>query len=265
MRRIDFHVHAKLSKMFLFDPSALYTMIAQSQRVGLDGFALTEHFHAANFWGVHDELCRRFSYEDGVYVVDEAMRILTGAELSLRETCDVLLLGSLERLRRFDGSLARPATAGYKPLFAEAVAAARQAGLFMIGAHMFRPGKELAKLGSERLQALDALEANGKDFFGDTRVIASAQRMGRPVVGGSDAHYWPQVGIKSTVLPIAEVSHAAVVHAIREGRGRIESLSYGPLAVRISGTHKYVLKAKQRLRGVQPVQPASDALERRVG
>lgn len=261
MKRIDFHVHAKISKMFSFDLAALRSTIAQAQRVGLDGFALTEHLHADNFWGVQDELSRCFAYEDGTYAVDGGMRILTGAELSLRETCDVLLLGSLERLRRFDGFLTLPATRGYKPGFAEALAAARRAGLFMIGAHMFRPGKELAKLGAERLRSLDALEANGKDFFGDTRVFASAQKMDRPVVGGSDAHYWPQVGIKATILPIAEIRQASVVEAIRDGQTRIESLNYGPLAVKISGTYKQVLKMK-RLRMTGSTEPAREAARR---
>ena len=263
MKRIDFHVHAKISKMFSFDLAAVRSTIAQAQRLGLDGFALTEHLHADNFWGMQDELSRSFPYEDGTYAVDGGMRILTGAELSLRETCDVLLLGSLERLRRFDGLLALPATGGYKPAFAEALAAARRAGLFMIGAHMFRPGKELAKLGAERLRSLDALEANGKDFFGDTRVFAAAQKMERPVVGGSDAHYWPQVGIKATVLAISEVTQASVVDAVRTGQTRIESLSYGPLAVRISGTYKRVLKIK-RMRMTGSIEPAR-AVERRAG
>jgi len=150
----------------------------------------------------------------------------------------------LDQLRRFNARLTRPATGGYRPPLAEAVAAARDAGLFMIGAHMFRQGKELAALGRE-LASLDAMEANGKDFRKDERVYDAARRLGLPVVGGSDAHFWPQIGIKATLLPINEITQERVAAAIRGGLAAVESLDYGPVAVQISGAYKRILKVRQ--------------------
>ncbi len=248
MKRIDLHTHAKVSKMFPFEMRSVHQIIAQARRVGLDGVALVEHFHAENFWGVHDEISRVFAYADGVYRIDDEFRILTGAELSLRDdgrAADLVILGSLEQLRQVNRGLASPATRAYRPSFAEAIAVARQAGVFVIGAHMYRPGKELAAFGGDRLGALDALEANGKDFHTDERVHAAAGRLGVPVVGGSDAHFWPQVGIKATVLPIGEITQASVMGAIRDGTASVESLTYGPLAVQISGAYKRILKARR--------------------
>jgi PHP-associated len=247
LKRIDLHTHAKISKFFPFEMRAVHQMIAQARRVGLDGIALVEHFHASNFWDVHEILGRTFAYADGVYRTERGFHVLTGAELSLVDKgrpADLILLGTLDQLRRFNGRLTRPATGGYRPSFAEAVAAARETGLFVIGAHMFRPGKELAALGRE-LAALDAVEANGKDFRKDEPVYDAARRLGLPVVGGSDAHFWPQIGIKATLLPINEITQGRVTEAIREGLAAVEGLDYGPVAVQISGTYKRILKAKQ--------------------
>ena len=246
MKRIDLHTHAKISKLFPFEMRSVHQMIAQARRVGLDGVALVEHFHAANFWQVHETIGGTFEYADGVYRAG-GFRILTGAELSLMDEgrpADLILLGTLEQLRRFNGRLTRPATGGYRPAFAEAIAVARETGVFVIGAHMYRPGKELALLGRE-LAALDALEANGKDFRGDDRVYDAARRLSLPVVGGSDAHFWPQVGIKATLLPINEITQSAVTRAVREGLAGVESLDYGPVAVQISGAYKRILKVRQ--------------------
>lgn len=247
LKRIDLHTHAKISKLFPFEMRSMHQMIAQARRVGLDGFALVEHLHASNFWDVHEVLGRTFAYADGVYRTEGGFHILTGAELSLMDhgrPADLVLLGTLGQLRRFNGRLTRPATGGYRPPLAEAVAAARDAGLFIIGAHMFRQGKELAALGRE-LASLDAVEANGKDFRKDERVYDAARRLGLPVVGGSDAHFWPQIGIKATLLPINEITQDRVTTAIRDGLAAVESLDYGPVAVQISGAYKRILKARQ--------------------
>lgn len=247
MKRIDLHTHAKISKFFPFEVRSVHQMIAQGRRVGLDGVALVEHFHATGFWDVHETLGQMFAYAEGVYRTESGFHILTGAELSLMDQgrpADLLLLGTLDQLKGFDGRLARPATGGYRPPLAEALAAARETGLFVIGAHMFRPGKELAALGHE-LAGLDAVEANGKDFRKDERVHDAARRLGLPVVGGSDAHFWPQIGIKATLLPINEITPGRVTAAIRDGLAAVESLDYGPVAVQISGAYKRILKARQ--------------------
>ena len=247
MKRIDLHTHAKISKLFPFEVRSIHQMLAQARRVGLDGIALVEHFHASNFWDVHETLGRMFTYADGVYRTTGGFHILTGAELSLMDEgrpADLILLGTVDQLRTFNGRLSRPATGGYKPPFAEAVAVARDAGLFVIGAHIFRVGKELAALGRE-LAALDALEANGKDFRKDERIYDFGRRIGLPVVGGSDAHFWPQIGIKATLLPINEITQGRVTAAIRDGLATVESLDYGPVAVQISAAYKRILKARQ--------------------
>jgi predicted metal-dependent phosphoesterase TrpH len=242
-RRVDLHVHAKISKAFPFDFSYMWKTILQAKRVGLDGLAVTEHFHATRFWDTFTELSKRFEYRDGVYILEDGFRILTGAELSVSEGCDLLVYGTIEQLRALDGSLPRPVTEGTKPAFADALRAIRHTDTVVVGAHLLRPKKELAKLGEPNLLALDALELNGKDFFKDHDVRVRAKELGRPIVGGSDAHFWAQVGIKCTVVPTEEITQQSVASAIRQHRTRVRFLSYGPLAVRLAQTYKRVAKA----------------------
>lgn len=242
--RVDFHVHAKPSKRLRFSLDAFWWTVSQARQTGLDAFALTEHFHAPDFWSIYEVLCQTLPYEDGVLHVDDQLRILTGAELGVAEGCDILLIGALDQLGRFSQGLPASPVTGYKPPFREAVAVARRQGLLLIGAHMFRCGKDLVRLGPGHMRRLDAIELNGKDFFNDGAVREEARRLGLPVVGGSDAHVWLQVGIKATVLPVREVTQRNVARALASGETDVQSLPYGPMAVQMSGAFKRMLKAR---------------------
>ena len=243
-KSIDFHVHAKVSKRLPFSFEYFRWNVQQAKHAGLDAFVLTEHFHAPDFWGMYDHLRSHFAYADGIFQVDHGLRILTGAELGMAERCDILLLGTLDQLRRLSLGLASSPVTGYKPPFAEARAVARRCGVLMIGAHMFRRGKELAHLGRANLRQLDALESNGKDFFHDKMIREEAERLELPVIGGSDAHFWLQVGIKAAILPVGEVTLATVKRAMAARQTHVRSLPYGPLAVQVSRAYKKVLKAR---------------------
>lgn len=160
-KRIDFHLHAKASKRFPFSLAYFWLTVQQARNTNLDAFVLTEHFHAPDFWTVYDVLCQTVPYENGVLHLGAGLRALTGAELGIAEGCDLLLMGTLDQLGRFSQRLAASPVTGYKPSFAEAVTAARRCGLFVTGAHMFRPRKELGKVGLAALRQLDALEKGG--------------------------------------------------------------------------------------------------------
>jgi len=67
LKRIDTHSHPKMSKHFKFDPVSVERMVRMARRVGLDGLALTEHFHATDFWAVHEHLERTYPVEGGVF------------------------------------------------------------------------------------------------------------------------------------------------------------------------------------------------------
>jgi len=48
LKRIDTHTHPKISKHLTFNPDSVTRMARMARRLGLDGIALTEHFHAAS-------------------------------------------------------------------------------------------------------------------------------------------------------------------------------------------------------------------------
>jgi hypothetical protein len=202
--------------------------------------------HASRYWEIHERLGREFRYDEtaGAYAGSDGFWLLPGAEVSIAERCDLIVLAGVGQLAAFDTALAKPATQGYRPSFDEAITACRAVGAFVIGAHMYRPGKELAKIGRAKLAELDALELNGRDFASDERVREAARRLSLPLVGGSDAHFWAQVGIKATVLPLTEITQASLHAAIRGGRSSVESQSYGPIAVRISRAYKRIRKMR---------------------
>lgn len=56
MMRLDFHVHALLSRAIPFKPLDLKAMVAQGQLRGLNGFALTEHINAPSYWNIYELL-----------------------------------------------------------------------------------------------------------------------------------------------------------------------------------------------------------------
>jgi len=66
LKRIDTHSHPKISKHFAFDPGAVARMVRMAMRVGLDGVALTEHFHATGYWEIHAHLEAAYPLARGV-------------------------------------------------------------------------------------------------------------------------------------------------------------------------------------------------------
>ena len=114
MKRIDTHTHPKMSKHFKFDPGSIKRMIRMAKRVGLDGIALTEHFHATNFWAIHEYLLRTYPHEAGVFWTD-GLALIPGAEVNIREGAHVIVLGEVAELRRLDRAFAQPLSHRYEP------------------------------------------------------------------------------------------------------------------------------------------------------
>ena len=246
MKRIDLHTHAKLSKTFPFAIKTVHQFIAQARRLNLDGLALVEHLHAVQYWEIHDALGREFRYNEaaGAYEGPDGFRLLSGAELSIAEGCDLIVLAAVGQLRELDRSLAKPATQGYRAPFDEAVAAAHAVGAFVIGAHLVRPGKELAKVGIHKLCALDALELNGKDFSSDDRVRAVAEPLEVPLWGAATLTFGHRSASRRRCCPLDGITQTAVASAIRTGGAAVESQHYGPIAVQFSESYKRLAKAR---------------------
>ena len=248
MQRIDLHVHTRLSKNFEFNERVVGQLADLGQRRGLTGFALTEHIHALDFWGMHDALQQSYRYSDGWYRMDNGVRMFSGCEVTVGERVDFIVVGELDEVRRLDESFSPRLSESYFPPALEFLGRARGLDLLVISAHPYRGGKETAKLPLDRVfEQVDAIEVNGRDSGNDNemKVAALAASFGKPVSGGSDAHYYLQVGIRSTVVPTEELTLASIRRAFEERSTKAHCKQYARAVVEFCQEIKRVVKLRK--------------------
>ena len=246
MQRIDLHVHTRLSKNFEFNERVVNQLAELGQRRGLTGFALTEHIHAHKFWDMHESLLQRYQYKDGWYAMPNGMKMFSGCEITVGERVDFIVVGPLDEVRRLDDSFSpRLSDSNFVPAL-DFLATARERDLIVISAHPFRGGKETAKLPLDRVfSQVDAIEVNGRDHGNERQVTALANAAGLPVSGGSDAHYYLQVGIRSTVVPGKELSLESIRQAFQNRATRAHCKRYAPAVVEFCQEIKRVMKLRR--------------------
>jgi hypothetical protein len=257
--RVDLHVHSKVSKTIPFRPEAFRRTVGRAMQVGLDGFAITEHIHATDFWDNMELLARRYGYRDGHLFVAPGFNVITGTEVTVADGADIIVIGPLDALHRFDSRFPRRLSSGHFPLLADMIEPARAEELVLIGAHPTRPGKRLVDVGNELLGKLDALEVNGKDMASgpvEGTIKHLANQADRPVVGSSDAHLWPQVGVQRTLMPLPELTQDGLRAVIGAGRTAPESTPNTRRLVGMCQTHKRLIKASIQSRRRRRVRSA---------
>jgi predicted metal-dependent phosphoesterase TrpH len=248
LKRIDTHTHPKISKHFRFDPDSVTRMRRMAERVGLDAIALTEHFHGTDFWAIHEHLERTYPTEGGVFWAD-GLALIPGAEINIREGAHVIVLGEVAELRRLDRAFPEALSDRYEPTFREFLDVTEYFDVARIGAHMFRPCKELGKFRTDDLRRLDALEVNGKDFGTEVMLLVQARALGLPIVGGSDAHHWLQLGVRHTLVPIDEVRLSTLIKMIKGGLTGFANGPYTPLRVKAAKSVKRLTKVLRKCYG----------------
>ena len=208
-----------------------------ARRAGLDGLALTEHFHARGYWDIASHLLETYPSERGVFLAD-GLALIPGAEVNIREGAHVIVLGEVAELRRLDEAFEEPLSRGYEPALREFLDVTDDFELARIGAHMFRRAKELGKFTAADLRRLHALEINGKDFGTEIMLLVQARALGLPIVAGSDAHHWLQVGVRHTLVHADELAISTLVKTIKEGLTGFGTGPYTPLRVRAAKSLK---------------------------
>ena len=242
--RVDLHVHSKVTIRTPFEIEAFEATVRRALRLGLSGFALTEHVHHPDFWANLHVLRERYEYVDGRFAISPGFGVLTGMELTVAEKTDVVLIGDIAQMLHFDRSLTPSPSLGYNPPFREIFRPAREAGLVMIGAHPTKVSRSLLKGLKKHLARLDALEVNGnqasrKDVQPEIRSLARALDL--PVVGGSDAHVWSQVGVVTTVLDLPELTQEGLRRCIADRSTDVRQVKNLRSIVRVSRAHKRIL------------------------
>ncbi len=222
--RLDLHTHAKVAKRTAYNPADIARFADAAERRGLHGYAITEHAHATGFWRIYEDLTERFAYTRGRFEVG-GLRVYPGMEVTLAERADIAVIAPLDYLRRLDESFDTPLTAGRHPSALEFIDRVGSLNIrsLRIVAHPTRDDKPADGVPEPMLAAIaDAVEVNARHvgFDAVNRTRALADRLGVPLVGGSDAHAWPQVGASSTLIAAADDSFDAVRSAVLAGRCR---------------------------------------------
>lgn len=239
MKKYDLHVHAMLTRSIPFKMADLRPMVAQARKRKLNGFALTEHIDAPGYWTTYDLLRETYPYRDGVYEIEPGFHIINGVEISLMHGGDLIALGDPENIRKLDKRFGL--NRGQRPPLPDII---RNAGddLILIGAHPYRPAGGLMKFDACWLKELTALEINGKDYGLEHDVRKTAADLGLPVVGGSDAHYWPQIGISLTSIPLERPDITMLKEAISHGFCMAERSQDAAEVVEMCNSYKRMIK-----------------------
>src|SRR5262249_5410409 len=131
---------------------------------------------------------------------------------------------------------------GHEPPLRRLLDVTDQLDVVRIAAHMFRPGKELWALHAADLSRVHALELNGKDFRTEAETLGWGGRLGLPVVGGSDAHHWLQVGVRHSILALDRLTIAGTLDAVRRGAVTFGASRFTALRVRTARSLKKLAK-----------------------
>lgn len=195
MFRVDLHVHTgRYSQCAEFvDP---YQIAATAVKAQLSGVVITEH---DILWEEEEtELLKRSS---------AGIRLYRGIEVSA-SGCHLLVIGIDDA-----GALHRDIS------MAEVVAYAHRYQAAVILAHPYRDDADPECL---PVQLVDAVEVGSTSFSAEEarRSVQLAQRFGKPVVAGSDAHALSRIGWAWTNLPALPANETELAAAIRSGLGR---------------------------------------------
>lgn len=195
----DFHTHGKLSKKVDFSLEYFKKMIHSAKESGLNGFALTEHFNTHNFEDVYNTLDAHYSYTKNYYEVD-GLKIFPGMEVDIREVGHILIIADRMDIRAMRMLLENYTSKEQFIPFAQLFELAAPFNPLIIGAHPYRKSTSLYELDPSLLQQLDAFDLNGKDLHSigieknQELVYRFAEKLNKPVVGGSDTHHSLQYG-----------------------------------------------------------------------
>jgi hypothetical protein len=85
---------------------------------------------------------------------------------------------------------------------------------------------------------------NGRDHGTEQGVASLARERGLALSGGSDAHYYLQVGVRSTKVPAAELSLETISRAFEKRATGAHCKAYAPAVVELCKEIKRVVKVR---------------------
>ncbi|TAJ45606.1 PHP domain-containing protein [Methanofollis fontis] len=190
MLRCDLHIHTRYSRD---GESSVEDILRRAEQVGLDAVAITDHDSVEG--ALHAMRC------------EHRIIVIPGTEISTKQG-HLLALGVTEAFPK-----------GID--FFLAVKRAREAGAVLILPHPFHMWRHgVGRKLRAGLSTVDAIEVFNSRYITGTanqKAARIARRLGKPAVGGSDAHHARFVGYGYTLVD-AEPNVDSILTAIREGR-----------------------------------------------
>lgn len=224
---IDLHTHGKLSKKSAFSPAYFAEMMSEAKVNGLQAAALTEHFNTSNFFAMYEALDQMYPYNGHYYDVD-GLKLFPGMEVDIAETGHILLIGLKENVLAVRSLLEDyTAQCSFIP-FKRLLDLADEFNLWKIGAHPFRTSTPLHHLDPQLLKRLDAFDFNAKDIYVQgaeaykNLITPFAEKIGVPVVAGSDSHQCLQYGSVINRLHVSCSTVEELKEAIKQGDYEME-------------------------------------------
>jgi histidinol phosphatase-like PHP family hydrolase len=187
-----------LSKRIGFEPDFFQQAIRRARRAGLDALAITNHFNTPDFESTYTYLDRRYPYLGASYDV-EGIKLFPGMEVNVREGPHIVVIGERQHILDCYARLRHNMTEETYCSAHEFFDRKAELPLLTVLAHPFRPKREVTRLDTGIWSRFDALELNARDLFTlgrgvIPRVEGIAADSGLPVIAGSDAHHFCQLG-----------------------------------------------------------------------
>jgi len=196
---IDFHIHGKLSSKINFDEEEFLRKVNEAKQEGLDTLVLTEHSHADNFTEAYSFLDNNFKYVHDYYNVN-GVKIFTGVEVTTDEKLDILFVGERDRILEFNKKILNEREKQEFIKIDDLFNLLSDESFLVILAHPYRKHEEFPNINKDILDRIDAIEFNAKDLYNSGieemkyEVIKLSKVLNKSITGGSDSHYYLQIG-----------------------------------------------------------------------
>lgn len=251
---IDFHTHGKLAKKLPFSEEYTDWLFEQAKKAGLDALCLTEHFNTLQFEELYRYLEKVSTKEGDSLVLENGLRIFAGMETDIAEGGHILSIGCTEEILELNHRLKPYMEKEHFLPFRELMEMFSDYQVIVGAAHPFREGGHIPELSPEELINLDFLDLNGKDVAAGREEIkkktyALADRLGIPVVGGSDTHQALQYGCIRTRMYRETETVSMLFQDMREQKYEILISDAAAEKVENAALLKRTLKAVHELGG----------------
>ena len=251
---MDFHTHGKLAKKLPF--STVYTdwLFDEAKASGLDALCLTEHFNTIGFADLYSYIASVSHSVGDTLELENGLRIFPGMETDVAECGHILSIGPLEAILDLNRRLEPYKEKNHFLSFSQLMDLLEEYPVLIGCGHPFRPGGHVPELPEEQLRRLKFLDLNGKDLALDrTRTehltYALGDRLGIPVVSGSDTHQAVQYGCVTTEFDHTCTTISALYQEMQAGRYTICEADTAAFQVRTAGLLKRTLKEIHALGG----------------